>query len=168
MGKTRRIDDLQIDQDLALQRRIWAAQRTGWALMALAAAASLTGLLGGSGPLSSATAGRADSGVWVEYERFARLHAPADIIVNLRPSGAEPEFSIDRALLESLDIKSILPEPERVEAGPREHRYIFAPGPPGAGPVRITLRVEAARMGRRTGLIRAGGATAEVSRLIYP
>jgi hypothetical protein len=168
MGKIREIDGLQIDENLPLQHRIWAVQRFGWTAMVLLGGAAVTGALGGPGLLSSATAGEKDSGLWVQYERFARLRAPADIAVNLRPENGEVSFTVDASLLESIHIRSICPQPLRIEAGEGVHRFIFPQAAESGGSIKVILRTEAERWGRVHGRVRAGGLEVELSRFVYP
>jgi hypothetical protein len=67
-----RSSQLQIDEDLAFQRREWKIQRVGWGAMALVIIAALLGVFG-TGPLSNATLER--EGLRLEYERFCRFAA---------------------------------------------------------------------------------------------
>lgn len=87
-------DGLQIDDDARLQQRTWRIQRLGWLGFVALVLAGLVGLFG-SGPLSRATA--IGDGVRVEYDRFARLHAPATLLV-----------SIDRAALRDGAVRLVL------------------------------------------------------------
>lgn len=62
--------------------------RAGWTLLALILLAALAGLLG-PGPLSSRTA-CAGPAFCVEYERFIRNHAPAELRIRLTHGGGGP------------------------------------------------------------------------------
>jgi hypothetical protein len=87
MAEVQRAGDLELNQDLRFQRRMWAVQRIGWAVMALVVLAGLLGLFG-PGPLSSATAGKEEGPLLVEgYERFVRFRIPTTLQVRLDPLG---------------------------------------------------------------------------------
>lgn len=76
------LNDLEVDQDLAFERKSWAAQRIGWGVMTLAIVAALAGLLG-SGPASRTRAETPDGAIAVEYDRFVRANAPTDLDVSV-------------------------------------------------------------------------------------
>ncbi|HEX8555359.1 MAG TPA: hypothetical protein VF695_11680 [Sphingomonas sp.] len=127
MDKIPIFGDLQVDQDMALERRMWIVQRVGWTIMLLIAIAALLGLLG-PGPLTRFTAGDEGGPIWVEYYRFERIEGPTDIKINLGPqaaSGKEARVWIDREYMESIELETVVPEPERVEAGPDRLVYVF-------------------------------------------
>jgi hypothetical protein len=120
--------------------------RAGWTLLGLIIVAALAGLLG-PGPLSSRTA-CAGPGFCVEYERFVRNHAPAELRIRVTHSGeAGPiRLVLGREFLESSQQDSITPEPDRVELlpagqlhlieaprlGPREALIVYHYQPDGA------------------------------------
>lgn len=122
-----RIGDLEVGQDLQFQEREWKVEIVAWVIVALILIAALLGLLG-PGPLSSQIAGQPDSGLWVEYNRFARYQAPEALKVHVRPAGdsdSQVRFSLNRDFVDKVDLKDIEPEPERVEAWPDRFVYIF-------------------------------------------
>lgn len=57
MEPIRRVGELEIEEDLDFQRRMWRLQQIGWALLVLVVVAALLGLFG-KGPLSRAVASR--------------------------------------------------------------------------------------------------------------
>jgi hypothetical protein len=113
-------------EDLAHERAVWKVEHWGWAAFALVLLASLIGLFG-DGPLARATAGRPNSMLWVEYDRFVRCHAPATLKVHLRPSGNNslPALWVARNFLERVEVEHISPEPERIKAAGESLIYIF-------------------------------------------
>lgn len=130
MASVQRIGDLEIGQDIIFQRREWSAQRIGWALMALLILAGLAGLFG-AGPLSQATAGSEGGPLWIEYDRFERRQAPAMLRVHLGPGAAsngQAQVWLSRNYVEAIEIEQIIPQPERVEAGPERMIYVFNVG----------------------------------------
>jgi hypothetical protein len=119
MAALERVGDLEIEQNLAQQRREWTIQRIGWVVMVLLALAALLGLFGG-GPFSEGTAGDRDGPLWVEYPRFARLQAPAELRLHVGSEavpGNEARVWLDRDFIENVQIQHITPEPDRVELG---------------------------------------------------
>ncbi len=126
MARIERVGDLEVSQNLDYQRRMWAVQRVGWALMALALLAALVGLVG-KGPLSDASAG--DGGpLQVEYPRFARHRAPSTLEFRLAPGAAQGDqvrLWLDREYLARTEVQAVFPEPASVEAGPERMTYVF-------------------------------------------
>ncbi|MCL4298518.1 MAG: hypothetical protein KJ077_22465 [Anaerolineae bacterium] len=122
-----RVGDLEISQDLQFQEREWKAETVAWIIMALILIAALLGLLG-PGPLSRQIAGEPDSGLWIEYNRFVRFHAPETLRVHVRPadgSGSEVRLWLNRDFVNRAELKDIDPQPERVEAWPDRLVYII-------------------------------------------
>lgn len=165
--------DLQIEQDMAFQRRDWRVQRIGWAVMVLVVAASTAGLLG-SGPLSR---GRTEvpGVVSVDYQRFSRFQAPEELRVQVAPAAtAAPEvrLAVDRRFLDGAEIRSILPRPDRVESAGGDVTFVFPLARPGEGlDVVFNLRSEHLGLARgRVGVVRADGppATVEFRQVVYP
>lgn len=73
-------DGLQIDEDLAFQRRSWRWQRAGWLGFVALIVAGLLGVFG-AGPLSRAESSGA--GLRIEYDRFARTQAPTSLVIHI-------------------------------------------------------------------------------------
>jgi hypothetical protein len=103
----------EIGEDEAFQRRMWRAERIGWAVVALILLAALTGVFSG-GLLGRATARDPGGGLSVEYDRFARYGAPTTILIRLeREAGGEATLRLSRSLLEAFAIARVRPRPER-------------------------------------------------------
>jgi hypothetical protein len=108
-ASVRRHGDLEIQEDLPFQRREWLAERMAWAVMGLLIAAAILGLFG-TGPLSRMTAGDWAGPLWLEYERFARLLAPAVLRVHLGPAAARDRtvsLWIDRRYMENVELQQV-------------------------------------------------------------
>ena len=118
-------DGLEIPEGSGVTPREERFHRIGWLLLALLVLAALAGLLG-PGPLSSRTA-RAGPALSVEYERFVRNHAPADLRIRVVPPPGEGvvRLHVNRAFLEATQLDNISPEPEAVEIGPAGHIYVL-------------------------------------------
>jgi hypothetical protein len=122
-----RVGDLEIEHDMDFQRREWKIQRAGWAFMVLVIIAALLGLLG-HGPLSRTSASDPDGVLTVEYERFVHYHKPLTLRFHISGTATNKDdlrLWVDRSYLDALDIHSITPEPERVEAGVDRHLFVF-------------------------------------------
>jgi hypothetical protein len=166
------LDGLQIEEDIAFQRRSWRVQRVAWAVMALILLAGLLGVFG-SGPLSQATASM--PGVLaVEYQRFARYDTPDTLSIRLEPAatgGPAVRVGLDRAYLDHSKIDSMVPPPARVHGAGDRLVYEFPIAEPGR-PLTITLALEPQQIGivhGRVTLERDGGVeTVSFRQLVYP
>jgi hypothetical protein len=148
-----RIGDLEVDQDLAFQRRAWVAQRIAWVLLTLFVVAAGVGLLG-SGPLSHA---RIDVPglMTVEYDRFARLESSETLTVRLAPAATAGEavrLSLNRDFLDSAKIETILPPPARVEAMAGRLVYVFAVAERHV-PLTVTFVFDPQKIGVHEGIV---------------
>lgn len=158
MGQVRRVGDIELDEDDAFQRREWAVQRAGWAVLSLFVLAALAGAFG-HGPLSSAeaTAGT----VQVRYERFVRWETPTTLEVT---AGAPGSFVLGAAYLARVRVEEIHPEPKAQQPVPGGVRYTF-----DGAPAVVRFTVEPQRMGRLHGrLVAPGGATTTLRQFVYP
>jgi len=122
-----RVGELEIEEDLDFQRRMWRVQQIGWALLVLVVVAALLGLFG-KGPLSRAVAGRAGVPFQVEYERFGRYKAPMRMTIHIGPGVAEQgqiRLWLAREYLEAIQIQQIVPEPADVVSDGTGATYVF-------------------------------------------
>lgn len=161
---------LEIDQDLALERRGWVIERVSWALMLLVVLAALLGLFG-RGVLSHASAADARGTLRVEYERFARVRAPATMRVHVAPDAARGDTVVvwlDRAYVEHVEVVRVLPDPDRVTLDGDRVEYRFA-APQRPQPVTVTLDLEPEQFGRKRAWVGLrGGDSVRIAQLIYP
>jgi hypothetical protein len=125
--------------------------------MALLIAAALLGLFG-TGPLSRTTAGDEAGPLWLEYERFARLLAPAPLSVHVGP-GAERggiiRVWIDRRYLDSVELQEVTPQPDSTAVGAERLIFSFRQAEDEGAAV-ITFNMRPSRFGSlpgRVGLI---------------
>lgn len=166
-----RTGELEVDEDLAFQRREWVAQRIVWGLMALFVLAAAVGLLG-SGPLSHA---RIDvpALMAVEYERFARFETSETLAVRLEPAATADEtvrLSLNRDFLDSAKIETVLPPPARVEAMAGRLVYVFAVAERRV-PLTVTFTFDPQKVGVHEGTVALeSGETRRVTfrQLVYP
>jgi hypothetical protein len=146
--------DLEIEQNLAFQRREWRAQSIGWWVLTAFLVAAMLGLFG-EGPLSRARAGEAGDPMWIEYERFVRVGRLARLTVHTgaRESSEPLELRIARSYFEGLILEHVVPEPDdlRVDA---DHVTMAFSG--GRRPAAIVFDVQPRRAGLQRGEIAAG------------
>ena len=148
MGKSNRVGDLDLKYDPAHEEREWITQRIGWTLMALLALAALIGLLG-PGPLSDKTEGKIGGPLRVEYQRFGRYQAPAELKIYCRPKGREHfELSFDRAFIQVSEIKEISPKPDETRTDGDRYVYQFRKG--DAEEHLVTFRMHGEKFGKAT------------------
>jgi hypothetical protein len=126
----KRVGDLEVNEDLRFQRRMWVAQRVGWIVMALVVLAALLGLLGPGLLSTSAKAGSEGTSLSVEeYERVLRYRKPTTLRLGLGEGAVtgtgEARLWLDRKYLESFQVQKVTPEPDSVEAGPDRLTYVF-------------------------------------------
>lgn len=155
-------------QDPEFQRRTWAAQRAGRVAMALVVLAALVGLVG-SGPLSKASAG--DAQLTVEYDRFVRRLGENRLAVEVAPgaaAGPEVRVWIDARYARYMEVKSVTPEPDRMETAADRLTLVFALARPGAG-LEAVLDLRSRAFGPVRGAVGlAGGPTAHIAQFVYP
>jgi hypothetical protein len=127
-----------------LQRRIWQAQRIGFAVLVVLVVGGLTGVFGSTGVLAKSRQQSGD-GLAVEYPRFARYVAPTTLVVSTqRDAPGRFDLRISRAYIEPFELYSVLPEPTeiqgdhdaliyRFELGAGEQRIVFSGRPHASG-----------------------------------
>ena len=171
MPKSERSDRLEIAEDMDFQRASWRVQRVGWAVMSAIVVAALLGFFGG-GPLSSAQAGDAQSGLSLEYDRFTRLNSPQTLDVQIAGAAIHPDstvrFWLDRKWIESNEVSSVSPEPEAAELEADRIIYTFKTSRSTA-PLRARFHLENRAMGivyGRGGLV--GGQSYSFKQFSYP
>lgn len=165
-----RVGDLEINQDMDHERRAWAVRRIAWIAITLLILATLAGLFG-SGPLSRTEAGRRGGPLFLEYQKFSRFTAPDELTVHLGPGaarGREARIWIGRPFLEEMEIESVVPEPERVEAGPDRYVFVFPLTRPGSAAT-FNFHLQAQTIGPLPGRIGLeGGPELSFQQFVYP
>ena len=139
---------LEIDDDIAFQRKEWVSQRAGVALLFLIVIGALMGVTGVGGPLSRAEASDAEGTVHLEYERIVRRGAMATMALHLRAGAGDVQFWVASPYFENVIVETVAPEPTLVSVEPARHVYTIRAG---AAPVTVTLYVEHTTVGRIVG-----------------
>jgi hypothetical protein len=133
MPATKRVGDLEVNQDLAYQRREWLFERIGWIIMALLILAGLLGLFG-QGWLSSTGATDPAGAVHLRYDRFLHFDEPTQLVLTIpraAVAGGRCRVWMDRDYLAQVQIQTITPQPQRQELGADRHWFVFEIAEPG-------------------------------------
>jgi hypothetical protein len=165
------VGSLEIEQDLAFERKSWRAERAGRYAVLLILLAALAGLAG-RGPLSAAKTGGPGLGMELSYQRFERLHVPTKVEMVLypaQPPDAVMSVWIQRAYLDAFDVQRVFPEPARAVVGPRHVRYDFTPLTPGE-PLAVAIALEPKRPGPVRGRwgLEPGPRSVGIQQFVYP
>lgn len=165
MPEPRRIEDLDIAEDLTAQWRLFRIQRVAIPAMVVLVIAGLLGLLGRSGPLSDTAAGEADAALSAGYQRFLRLQTSTDLELRVREQGGEmTNVAIKSAYLEGFRIESVRPQPDSVTQQPDRTVYTFDLEPPST--VSFTLRPQ--EIGVQQAFVALDDERVEFRQLVYP
>lgn len=154
----RRQGGLEFNEDRRHQRIEWRMERVAWTVMLLLMVASLLGVFGG-GPLSRARAGQAGT-LTLDYDRVQRSSAPTEYRFEAAPALARDgqlRLRFDAALLEEVELESIVPEPESTRSGPGYTEFAFALDA-AAQPANIVFQFQPATFGHVRGRVVAAGA----------
>jgi hypothetical protein len=168
----RHVGDLEINENIDFQRRIWRFQTAGRTVMALVLVAALLGLLG-PGLLSngaSADSPQAELGV-KEYEKFLRFMKPTTLRIGMEPGAVTERAArvwFDRQYIEGVQIQHITPQPERVEAGSKGFTYVFNVEDPDQATV-FSFDLQPQKMGLLQGRVGLeGGEPVSFKQFVYP
>jgi hypothetical protein len=161
---------LELDQDMPFQERAWRAERIAWIVLTLIVVAALIGLFG-TGPLSSTTAGNAESGLTASYERFVRHDGQSSLELQVSPDQAsegQVEVWLSAGYLEDIELQQLSPQPDEVRTDGERDIFVFLVDDP-ASPISITLLFRPDTMGRISGDIGVvDGPTVSVRHISLP
>ena len=161
---------IQIEEDLTYQRREWRFERAGWAVMVVLLLAGLLGLFG-YGPLSRTRAGTQGT-LMVSYDHLQRASAPTEYRFQAAPSLArngQLRLRFDDALLDEVEMESILPEPVQMRAGPGYTEFVFAMDGTEGPSAHLQFQFKPATFGHVRGRIATEGAEPLViDQIIFP
>ncbi|MDF5723397.1 MAG: hypothetical protein PUP91_23580 [Rhizonema sp. PD37] len=170
MANLKRVGDLEIEQDLDHQERVWFLQRIAWFVMALATLAGLLGVFG-TGVLSNAKAGKQTDPLWVEYERFERFQSQTKLRIHFNPNAERAGeirvwFKLD--YIENVQLQQITPEPKSVEAQSDRLIYTFSHPKPDQ-PTAVTFYMQPEKIGPLSGSVGLEtGSPISFNQLVYP
>lgn len=150
-----RIGDLDLNQDLDLQRKTWTIQRIGWSGMALIVLAALAGVFG-SGPLARTEVTDNPQTFRLSYDRFGRYEGELVLQVVLTPETTKTNrvtVEIDGTYWISHAVEHITPEPLISSIGIDGFLYAFETNTPST-PAVIVFRLRPKYIGAMDGRIR--------------
>lgn len=161
---------IDVDEDMAWQRRTWTVQRLGWFVMGALAVAALSGVFG-HGPLSRREASDPAGLVRVEYERFERQLSEHTLKVVIAPgttTGDAVSLRLNGAFLDAAEVREIVPRPREEWSSGQDVEYVFPVAQPGQpATIRFVLKLkEAGTVEAEVGL--AGREPARFTQFVYP
>src|SRR5689334_19759976 len=163
-------EELSINQDLSFQRRMWKAERVGWAVIAALLAAGMAGLFG-QGPVSRVTT-KESSPLAVAYERFGRYQAPQQLEVFFtsdRPQDDILSLQINREFLDKVQIGRIMPTPLEERATPDGVMFLFPIIRQNGGRAHITVMYQPEMIGDLPATFTLENTTSiRIHQFIYP
>jgi hypothetical protein len=131
MDTVTRTDDIELGCDLTFERRWWRVQRIVWVILTLLILGGVVGIFG-HGPLSEAMANPSGSGMQIYYDRLARRETPTQLQLRLEKAviaSGEVHIRLNRALLDCIQLKQIIPEPLATQPLADGARFIFRTDP---------------------------------------
>ncbi|MXQ10503.1 hypothetical protein [Microvirga makkahensis] len=168
--KPQKARSVEVDEDMAWQRRTWAVQRLGWLVMGGLVLIALTGVFG-HGPVSWQQASDPAGLVRVEYERFERQFSERTLRVDIAPQATVGDaliLRLNEAFLDAAEVKGIVPEPREARSVGSDVEYVFPVAQPGQ-PATIRFALKLRETGSHTaeiGLV--GREPARFTQFVYP
>jgi len=159
--------DLEINQDIVFQRRMWRAERCTRYFILAALIACVLGFFGGGGWLAEREIRPPARSFVAKLPRFGRVQHRQQLILDISeiPAG-EARIGVDAALLENFYVREVFPEPLRTEIRDGAVEFVFAPP---SGPWTVRLELQPRRAGALEGRLRLpGGEAVEFRQWIYP
>jgi hypothetical protein len=170
MAQTKRVGSLELEQDLAFQRKDWRVQRVAWVVGLILLLLAAAGVFG-SGPAAHAELAAAGDLVHARYDRFVRREAPASLELRLRADTGGPDTVqvwLGNEFFERVEIRGIQPEPSNVRLLDDGALYEFA-GPASGDEVNVTIHYRPQHTGTMaTGIGAEAGASDELRQFVYP
>jgi hypothetical protein len=141
---------LEIDEDIAFQKREWFYQRIGIGLLFAFVLAAVLGFTGMGGPMNRVEAGERGSALRIEYERVVRRGSLSTVKLHLHAPPGEFRFWVGAPYFEDVRIESVAPAPELVSVENGRHVYVLRSG---SADVTVVVQVEHQTVGRIHGEI---------------
>ncbi|SDY39850.1 hypothetical protein [Pseudomonas sp. NFIX28] len=156
-----------VQEDMALQRKVWHFERVGWYALVVIVLLTLAGLFS-KGPLSTRDISNADDTLRVEYQRFLRNGATDSLTLHLRGGAWQLlEVEISGELLQGFSVQALQPAPVRAgAAGPGIRLWVQADA---NGQARVYLTLLSTGLGGHASRIRlADRPPLAIFQFIYP
>ncbi|MDH0747819.1 hypothetical protein N5D61_15895 [Pseudomonas sp. GD03842] len=156
-----------VDEDIALQRKIWRFERIGWYGLLAVVVLTLLGLFS-HGPLSSTQVSSARHDLEVSYERFHRNGATNTLIIRSHGQpGAVHVLVIAPSLLEGFSVDSLQPQPVHSSGSSTGLRLTVQADAQGESVTYLGLRADGIGLYSSTLRIDGGGEVL-LKQFIYP
>lgn len=156
-----------VNEDMALQRKVWRFERAGWYALVVIMVLALAGLFA-DGPLSTRHIRSADGRLDLRYERFSRNGATESMLLRVR-GGADStvEVLLGGSLLSGLNIETLHPQPLRSASQGKALLLQLRTDHQGMATLYLTLRSN--NTGSYRGHVRIGPNSAlDFRKFIYP
>jgi hypothetical protein len=161
-----RVGDLEVPQDLALERRNARirAVATGAGLLLLVVAC--LGVLGRSGPLADADVTTPGGAARLSYARYLQYSTSDELSIRFQSAdGGRAYVGFSNSYLASVNVQATSAQPTGVTVHPDRTVYAFAVDPPAT----VTFTIEPQSIGRMDGLVYgSNGTPASFSQWVYP
>jgi hypothetical protein len=158
--------DLQLDEDLRLQRREWRVQKVSWFLLYGLLIAIAFGLLG-HGSLSTRQVQGPAGSASLQFDRFMTVKSVNRLTLTLPPASGEVRAVLDAKYLQDVEIREITPEPEKSVLESEGTAYIFSAD--SQKPTRVQISFEPRKIGLLEGWIAvAGESRLNFKQFVYP
>lgn len=157
--------ELDIDEDIKLESSNWKVQRVAWVLMALFVLAALLGFTGDGSLNDFNTKTAKTEGLEVEYERFMRRDAPAEIKLKIPVRQQELTLQFSQDFYEKLHVEQVVPEPTEVYTHEQGITYRFAAT---QAPTSVTFYFKPKGMGRMHLEVSTQTSRLSISQFIHP
>jgi hypothetical protein len=160
--------DQPVAENMPHQRRVWIAERIGWAVVTLIVVLALAGVFG-RGPLSAMTVASGDGSLTVEADRFQRNGARSMIrVAALVPAGESAvSIRISREFFEHFNIEAMVPQ--AATAAPDGAGVQLSFPARGGDRAVVYLRVRAEGIGlMRSRIALSGGGSVDLLQFIHP
>lgn len=171
MSSLHRVGDLELDEDMHVQRREWAVQRIGWAVMLLVVILGVVGLFG-TGPISTGSTEAGDGALAAGYQRFIRHDGRTSLSFtvagNLANESNEIELWLPTSYLEAVEVQGISPQPAESKGAGDRTIFVFSVDDPSSS-IDVEFSLRPRDMGRLHG--EAGvtdGPTVRFDQISYP
>lgn len=167
-GNSSSYEGLEIEDHIRFDRLEARAERAGWLVMLATVVAAVLGLFG-NGLIGYAENVSPDGRVAVRFDRFLRLGAPAEVVVEMKrvPPGSL-DLAVDRQYLDGMNIERVTPTPASVRMDRDAAIYSFEVKR-GVEAFAATFRLMPDSLGFTHGTVAApGGRPAHLRQVIYP
>jgi hypothetical protein len=146
-----------VDEDIALQRRIWKFERVGWYVLLLVVLLTLGGLFS-----------RGQKDLTVEYQRFHRSGGVDAMVIHSHGQPGKPHtIIVDAALLEAFSVDSMQPQPISSAANRQGLKLTLTGDQRGDSSLYLSWRNDG--LGLVAGRIAVeGGGEVSLNQFIYP